>query len=466
MPTGGLLIIKDVTLRRRFFKLIAFAICFFASRESTFAAYTTIVNNGPSSNRVDIVFLGDGYTAANIAAGTYSQHVDQYVDYMFANTLNSDPFYRYRNFFNIHTIEVVSNQSGADIPPEGIFRNTALDASYYGDGQTERLLTVNTSKANAARNAALVGAPFTAEMQYVTINHTKYGGAGGTYATFAGGNSFAAEVALHEVAHSFSNLADEYGGNPGTYTGSEPSEVNVTKNSTGAKWSHWLGYEQPGVGTIGAYQGGKYYDQGIYRPSPNSKMRSLQNPFDAVSREKIILDIYARVNPFDSWTINNSPKIDPDELSVDLIDDSVIDVQWFVDDTLVPMATSSTFAIADFGFGAGEYLVKARGYDPTAFDPVNGWVRRNQNQLEQFVSWKVILTEPSLPGDFDSDGDVDGRDFLAWQRNPEIGDLAQWQAAYNDGLLAASTTVPEPAASTILLSILCFVGIRRQRSAD
>ena len=423
----------------------------------SFAAYTTVVDNGPSSNRVDIVFLGDGYTSGDLAGGTYQEHVGAYIDYMFANALNSDPFYRYRNFFNIHTIDVVSNQSGADIPPEGIFRDTALDARYFGDGQTERLLTVNNSKANAARNAALVGAPFTAEMQYVTVNETKYGGAGGSYAIFAGGNSAASEIALHEVAHSFSNLADEYGGNPGTYTGSEPSEVNVTKNSSGVKWSHWLGYEQPVIGTIGAYQGGKYYDAGIYRPSDNSKMRSLFNPFDAVSREKIILDIYQRVNPFDSWTTNSSPLTDPSALLVDLVDDNVINVEWFVNDEFIPAAAGTTFALTDFGFGPGEYSVTARGYDPTAFDPLYGWVRKNQNQLEQFVTWQVTLSPPTPSGDFDFDGDVDGRDFLLWQRNPSIGDLVDWQANYGEdptASLSISVAVPEPTSIVYCLGIV------------
>src|SRR5262245_39274161 len=50
------------------------------------------------------------------------------------------------------------------------------------------------------------------------------------------------------------------------------------------------------------------------------------------------------------------------------------------------------------------------------------------------------LTDSTMPlfrllGDFDGDGDVDGRDFLVWQRggspNPlSAGDLAQWQANY------------------------------------
>ncbi len=50
-------------------------------------------------------------------------------------------------------------------------------------------------------------------------------------------------------------------------------------------------------------------------------------------------------------------------------------------------------------------------------------------------------------GDFDFDGDVDGADFLTWQRDPTIGDLANWRANFgNPASLAASTAVPEPRA--------------------
>ena len=98
-------------------------------------------------------------------------------------------------------------------------------------------------------------------MKLVTVNDTKYGGSGGSFAVYAGGNSSAPELAMHELGHSFSNLADEYEGNTGAYFGPEPAEVNVTKDAGGAKWSHWLGYEQPGIGTIGAYEGGRYYSR-------------------------------------------------------------------------------------------------------------------------------------------------------------------------------------------------------------
>jgi hypothetical protein len=61
-----------------------------------------------------------------------------------------------------------------------------------------------------------------------------------------------------------------------------------------------------------------------------------------------------------------------------------------------------------------------------------------------------INTVAGLPGDFDFDGDVDGRDFLVWQRGGSptplsAGDLADWQANYGAGSQTAATTaVPEP----------------------
>jgi hypothetical protein len=56
------------------------------------------------------------------------------------------------------------------------------------------------------------------------------------------------------------------------------------------------------------------------------------------------------------------------------------------------------------------------------------------------------ITEAIVGGDFNFDGTVDGRDFLAWQRNPGVGDLADWQANYAGKALTASMSVPEPNA--------------------
>jgi IgA Peptidase M64 len=238
-------------------------------------ALRTIQNSGASANRVDMVFLGDGYTAGEIST-TYNNHVNAYVNYIFGGTALTDPFSRYRNFFNIHVVDVVSNESGADDPSAGIVRDTALGASYRWDGVTQRLLYVTNSLADAQMSSALAGTGIVDEMRYVTVNSSQYGGGGGKYAVYAGGNSSALEVALHEVGHSFAGLADEYGGTTSPYAGAEPTEINVSKNSSGAKWAEWLGYVDPTLGTVGAYNGGRYYDSGIYRPTDNSKMRSVR----------------------------------------------------------------------------------------------------------------------------------------------------------------------------------------------
>lgn len=74
----------------------------------------------------------------------------------------------------------------------------------------------------------------------------------------------------------------------------------------------------------------------------------------------------------------------------------------------------------------------------------------------------LIESADGLPGDFDADGDVDGRDFLVWQRNPAIGSLSDWQSNYGSPLVSAITSVPEP--TTAGLMILALVGLLgRQR---
>ncbi|MBN2022066.1 MAG: hypothetical protein JW809_04670 [Pirellulales bacterium] len=441
------------------------------------AAPITMIDNGASSNRVDVVFLGDGYTAAQIGS-TYVQHINDYIDYFFRDVANSDPFHRYRNFFNVHRIDVVSNESGADVPPQGIYRDTALDASYFFDGETDRLLYVNTTKADAALATGLAGAGFTAEMRYVAVNDTRYGGGGGSYAVYAAGNSAAREVALHEMGHSFSGLADEYGGDPNPYTGGEPSAVNVTKDPTGAKWAQWLGYEQPGIGTIGAYEGGYYHDAGVYRPSLNSKMRSLNQPFNAVSREKIILDIYTFVDPLDAWDDNGAPLVDPGAISVATVDDEVIQLEWFVDGELVPEATGATFDLTQLYGALGQHAISVRAFDPTGFDPVDGWVRRDQDELEQFVSWDVTLTTSTLlPGDANADRAVNNLDAAvvaahwlraagaAWQDGDFSGDgavddldLAILAANWDEE--PSTTAVPEPGAMALLVFGLVVMPLR------
>jgi hypothetical protein len=76
----------------------------------------------------------------------------------------------------------------------------------------------------------------------------------------------------------------------------------------------------------------------------------------------------------------------------------------------------------------------------------------------------------SAPGDFDGDDDVDGRDFLIWQRGLSTGgplsptDLSDWQTHYGTSGLAALAAVPEPASVALVAAagtalLLCRRGM-------
>lgn len=81
-----------------------------------------------------------------------------------------------------------------------------------------------------------------------------------------------------------------------------------------------------------------------------------------------------------------------------------------------------------------------------------------------YLSSSVVLKVVGLgtAGDFDGDGDVDGRDFLVWQRNPSIGNLADWQTNFGNGSLSAVSAVPEP-TSVLLIAFASITLSWRRR---
>lgn len=76
------------------------------------------------------------------------------------------------------------------------------------------------------------------------------------------------------------------------------------------------------------------------------------------------------------------------------------------------------------------------------------------------------ITEAFGEGDFDFDGDVDGRDFLVWQRDPSIGDLADWQAAYiaSEFITVAEATSAVPEPSTLAIFFVAMITFPRRNS--
>ncbi|MEZ5137596.1 MAG: M64 family metallopeptidase [Acidimicrobiales bacterium] len=251
-------------------------------------------------NRIDIAVLGDGYTAAQQAK--FSSDVDTVMTGFFAE----DPYAEYAAYFRVNQVPVVSNQSGADhlerTPPT--FRDTALGAE-YGCYDIDRLICVDDAKVTAAVSAALPAAARHRAGPGERHHLRRLG------RPVRGGllHPDAVELALHEIGHSFGGLADEYSGNVDDPSCRLPAYgVNVTSetNRTKIPWKHWIAGATPvptGGSTPslpGAYAGAAYCDAGAYRPTYDSKMRSLGSPWDQVNTEALIQQMYARVGPIDS----------------------------------------------------------------------------------------------------------------------------------------------------------------------
>ena len=345
--------------------------------------FFTVQETGASSNRVDMVFVGDGYQTADIAT-TYLNHVNNLVNYMFDDSLLSQPFGRYQSFFNVYAVKVISNQTGID--GGGSLYDTALGGNY--SPSMDRLEMVDTSLANTAATNGLSGTGVSPDMKIATLNLTRYGGSGGSWAVYSGGNSASLEVAVHEIGHSFAHVGDEYDvGGATTHAATETSAVNTTIDPTGAHdWSYWLGTYQRGIGLIGAYEGADYSPYGIYRPSYNSKMKSLGQAFDVVTREQFVLNFYAKVDPLDSYSSTSLTYATA--LAVNPIDPAIIHLRWRVDDVALD-TQSSVLDLTSILTDSATHTITVEAYDDT------DWVRPDYRpQLTQTVSWRV-----SLPSD-------------------------------------------------------------------
>ncbi len=363
-------------------------------------------NAAGADNRVDLVMVGDGYTSAE------QTQFQQDAAAMTSSFFNHEPFTTYQNYFMVHSVSVISNESGVDNDPnQGINRDTALDMGFWCGG-TERLLCVNVSKAYSyANNAPDV------DQVIALANSTKYGGAGYTgsdLATSSGQNSSSSEVVVHELGHSFGNLADEYDyGGGTTWTGGEVPEPNVSimdsaaMAGSGQKWDAWLGVNQGAFdGLVGTYEGARYYKKGIYRPTNNSLMRALNRPFNLPSVESLLTELYKIVSPIDDASDENVVYDGSETLwvqPVSLVGGASLSIQWFLDGVPIPGATSNILDLSALGLSPCDHVVQVDVVDPTA------WVRDEVTRSTWMSDQRTFALNVVPPGatDCDQDGVAD-----------------------------------------------------------
>ncbi len=198
------------------------------------------VKNGHPHQKVDIAIIGEGYTLDE--REKFVKDLERFTDVFFG----LEPYEMHKERFNIYGVLMPSEENGCDEPRRGIFRNTALNATFNSLGSERYLLTEdNKSLRDIAGHV-----PYDA--LYIMVNHKRYGGGGiyNFYCTFTTDNQWCDYLFLHEFGHSFAGLADEYYTSSVAYNefyprGVEPVEPNITAmlEPRNIKWKDLLSPE-------------------------------------------------------------------------------------------------------------------------------------------------------------------------------------------------------------------------------
>lgn len=255
-------------------------------------ATQSILQNGNPENRVDIVFIPEGYTKDDSLK--LLKDAERFKNYLF----NSSPFKENQDKFNINLVFAWSEERGTDIPPENIWRNTILNTRFYTFYLDRYLMTSdNKTLRNIAANA-----PY--DQIYILVNTDEYGGGAifNHYAVCVSDNRYSEYIFIHEFGHSFAFLADEYYNSEVAYDNFyrldiEPLEPNITTLvDFDSKWKNLIAEDIP-IPTpiekrfydeIGVFEGGGYSAKGIYRPKIDCTMKSISvNNFCEVCKSAI-----------------------------------------------------------------------------------------------------------------------------------------------------------------------------------
>jgi hypothetical protein len=304
-----------------------------------------IEKNGDPERKVDLLFLGEGYTATEL------DKCEKDVRRLSAGVFTFSPFKERRQDFNVWAICSPSPDSGVSHPSAGIHRSTLFGSTFDVFGTERYALSFD----NRSLRAIASFAPY--DVMGIVMNSHEYGNGGifGLFATVSIDYPSALRVFIHEFGHHFADLGDEYYFNanvayaPATAR-VEPWEPNITAllDARNLKWKALVAsgtpiptpwpkdcYEQsirdsqariqqmrtegrPAAeieefrrqaheaqehclaaglyaNKVGAFEGAKYEAVGYYRPQQRCIMLSGEK-FCAVCQNAIeeIIDLYSR----------------------------------------------------------------------------------------------------------------------------------------------------------------------------
>lgn len=266
-------------------------------------------NNGG----INIVLLGDGFNAKDIASGKYLKDIKQEVEYFFG----IEPYKTYRDYFNVYTAIPLSTESG--IGTVNTIRYNRFNTTFTGgvglkadyDEVFDYALGAPTVNKSNLNQTLIIMVP----------NSTDYGGIcqmweDGSAIAFCPQSTYGYPldtrgVIQHEAGgHGFGKLGDEYiyhnafidacgcscCGHVLEFNGAKSlgwyDNLELTGKMHSVGWSHLI-FDNRYSDIVDIYEGGYMHNRGVFRSEPNSCMNNDIPYYSTISRESIVKRIKA-----------------------------------------------------------------------------------------------------------------------------------------------------------------------------
>lgn len=266
-------------------------------------------NNGG----INIVLLGDGFSAKDIASGKYLKDIKQEVEYFFG----IEPYKTYRDYFNVYTAIPLSTESG--VGTVNTIRYNRFNTTFTGG---VGLKADYDEVFNYALGAPTVNKSNLNQTLIIMVpNSTDYGGIcqmweDGSAIAFCPQSTYGYPldtrgVIQHEAGgHGFGKLGDEYiyhnafidfcdctcCGHVFEFNAAKSlgwfDNLELTGKMHSVGWSHLI-FDDRYSDIVDIYEGGYMHNRGVFRSEPNSCMNNDIPYYSTISRESIVKRIKA-----------------------------------------------------------------------------------------------------------------------------------------------------------------------------
>jgi len=251
------------------------------TQPTAYLGWGDLLKHGEPTNRVDVVVMGDGYALDD--QNEFEDVARSVVDVFRKHKLLGE-YYTYHNFVRINLTSKDQGVSGF-----GRKKDTALGG--YIAGKVQGQVGINSGKVRKMLDQLDHHDGYA-----IAIVKAGSSGTGGGGIAAVGGR--ADETLVHEWGHAFGGLSDEYS----TFTGHRGSprntvNVSITEDLKRVPWKHFIEAKYPGVG---AYRGADGRIKGAWKPTSGNCRMAAGGKFCPVCRERMVLQIYRRVDPIES----------------------------------------------------------------------------------------------------------------------------------------------------------------------